>query len=300
MLMIKAFLLISAALQDHRAAVADEQIFPLDMAPNSVDDLYVGCKKNMASLVEKELLNIELNSSPELKMLWQDANKNHKPPEDNLKEIHSIAIYVYTNSRFTVYQDFNNAVRSDKEKYKDKTYSWYSLQFLLTEAIQILKETQNGCKSTYRGTDVTFDTNVLNKQIRFGQFASSSVYLTEAQVFGIKSCFEITTCEGANLSKYSVFSNESEVLIPPYEVFEITEVKTRTPEKDLWCETVYVLKSTGVRSDLNCDWFRRPIKSMRNTSRFSYSQRRVYTRGGPKQTSKRRRPGVSRGTFSLA
>ncbi|RXN12242.1 NAD(P)(+)--arginine ADP-ribosyltransferase 2-like protein [Labeo rohita] len=238
LLMIEALLLISAALQD-RAAVADGKTLPLDMALNSVDDLYVGCKKNMAYRVETELLKNELSNS-DFKEAWQKAEEDHKPPEDNLKEIHSVAIYAYSD--IDLHDIFNKAVRSGKEKYKNKTYSWYSLQFLLTEAIQILKETQNGCKSTYRGTRNTFDQNVLNNQVRFGQFASSSFDQTQAEEFGTKSCFEITTCEGANVTKYSALPIEKEVLIPPYEVFNVTEVKTRNVQEDLWCETVFVLE----------------------------------------------------------
>ncbi|XP_058630137.1 ecto-ADP-ribosyltransferase 5-like, partial [Onychostoma macrolepis] len=168
LLMIEALLLISATLQDHRASATDGQIFPLDMALDSVDDLYVGCKKSMACLVERVLLENELNNSFKFRTVWKDALNNYELPEDELKMFHSVAIYVYTNSRYDLYQDFNNAVRSDQQKYKDKTYTWYTLQFLLTEAIQILKETQNGCKSTYRGTNAEFNKNVLNKQVRFG------------------------------------------------------------------------------------------------------------------------------------
>ncbi|KAI2645538.1 Ecto-ADP-ribosyltransferase 5 [Labeo rohita] len=146
LLMIEALLLISAALQD-RAAVADGKTLPLDMALNSVDDLYVGCKKNMAYRVETELLKNELSNS-DFKEAWQKAEEDHKPPEDNLKEIHS----------------------------------------------------------------------------------------TQAEEFGTKSCFEITTCEGANVTKYSALPIEKEVLIPPYEVFNVTEVKTRNVQEDLWPE----------------------------------------------------------------
>ncbi|KAL1250547.1 hypothetical protein QQF64_018343 [Cirrhinus molitorella] len=56
LLIIETLLLILAALgQDHRAAV-EGQIFPLDMAPNSVDDQYDGCTRKMADLVETEFL----------------------------------------------------------------------------------------------------------------------------------------------------------------------------------------------------------------------------------------------------
>ncbi|XP_051745465.1 ecto-ADP-ribosyltransferase 5-like [Ctenopharyngodon idella] len=266
LLIVEALLLISAALaQDHRTAAAEGQIFPLDMAENSVDDCYVGCKKNMSCLVETELLERELNNSTKFRMVWQDAEKNHEPPADNLTENHSIAIHVYTNSRVDIYQELNDAVYSDKQQYKDSTYTWYSLQFLLTEAIQILKESQNRCKSTYRGTNDEFDKNVLNKQVRFGLFSSSSLEIKPTKPYGNVSCFEIYTCEGADVSKYSTFPEEKEVLIPPYEKFNVIDVKTIIDYKDLWCETVFVLESAGVRSDLNCALLNRPTKSIRKS-----------------------------------
>lgn len=37
------------------------------------------------------------------------------------------------------------------------------------------------------------------------------------------------------------------MLIPPYETFMVTDVKTRGDQKGLWCDTVF-----RKRSDLNC------------------------------------------------
>ncbi|XP_067284794.1 ecto-ADP-ribosyltransferase 5-like [Pseudorasbora parva] len=270
LLIIEALLLISAALgQDHRVGDVG-QIFPLDMAESSVDDLYVGCKNSMGDRVKTELLEKELNELRKFRIVWQDAENNAKIPNDNLTWNHSVAIYVYTNSGFDLYKDFNDAVRTNKHEYQNRNskYTWYSLQFLLTEAIQILKETQNGCKSTYRGTNVEFNKNVLNSEVRFGSFASSSLNRTVAEEFGSTSCFEIRTCEGADVSGYSTFPNEEEVLIPPYEKFKVTDVKTRTDHEDLWCETVYVLESSGVRSDLNCALFKNP-EELSKTSAFN-------------------------------
>ncbi|XP_073705518.1 GPI-linked NAD(P)(+)--arginine ADP-ribosyltransferase 1-like [Garra rufa] len=258
LLIIEALLLISAALgQDHRAAVV-EKIFPLDMALKSVDDLYMDCKKKMANLVETKYLKQEM-SNPEsnFAIAWKLAEKKYKPPEDNLTENHSIAIYVYTDSGLGLYKEFNEADRKDKKRYKNKTYKWYSLHFLLTEAIQILKKTQKNCYSTYRGTNIKFKQNVVRKNIRFGSFTSSSINRDKTHFFGNVSCFEIHTCEGAEVSKYSKLPREKEVLIPPYEKFKVTAVKKKIDQKDLWCETVFTLKSSGKRSDLNCALFKK-------------------------------------------
>ncbi|XP_077058396.1 ecto-ADP-ribosyltransferase 4-like [Siphateles boraxobius] len=255
LLIIEALLLILAALgQDHSAAAAVEgQIYPLDMAPNSVDDQYDGCTMKMADLVKTTYLEKEKSASAEFNKVWQEGEEKAKKAEDNLQQIHSVAIHVYTNKDSKVFSDFTKAIRTDKQKYKDKTFKWFSLYFLLTEAIQILKETQKRCYVTYRGTNIEFD--VQSKEVRLSSFSSSSLDRKVIQGFGNKSCFEIYTCEGANLTKYSKYPDEKEVLIPPYEKFKVIGVKTRTDQPDLWCETVFVLNSTGTRSDMNCALF---------------------------------------------
>ncbi|CAM4334445.1 unnamed protein product [Leuciscus chuanchicus] len=152
LLIIEALLLILAALgQDHRAAAAaaaaaaavEGKIYPLDMALDSVDDQYMGCRDAMAKWVETELLKNDLNNLNILKTAWEKAEKT----------------------------------------------------------VKIQKK------------------------------------------------------------EYSKLPREKEVLIPPYEKFKVTAVMTRSEQKDLWCETVFTLKSSGTRSDLNCALFKKPSKT---------------------------------------
>ncbi|XP_077086689.1 NAD(P)(+)--arginine ADP-ribosyltransferase 2-like, partial [Siphateles boraxobius] len=225
--------------------------YPLDMAPDSVDDQYDGCREKMANLVKTKYLKEEINKSPEFNDTWHDGEINAKNPQDNLEQIHSVAIYVYSNNNSNVFRKFNNAIRSEKQQYKERTFTWYSLHFLVTDAIQILKKKQNKCYTTYRGTTVEFDKNVRNKEVRFGSFTSSSLDRKVANDFGPKSCFEIETCEGANVIKYSKYPDQKEVLIPPYEKFKVIDVKTKGQE-GAWCDTVFKLNSTGKISYLNC------------------------------------------------
>ncbi len=229
-------------LQDRRAA-AGEKTIPLDMAPNSFDDQYEGCRVNMANLVETEYLNKEIS---QFETFWQKGVDYVKELKDNLKRYNLIAIYVYTD--YGVYDNLKNAVYNYKNKYTVKTFPWHSLHFLLTEAIQILKRQ---CHYTYRGTkDVYIYDN--GNDVRFGYFASSSLDKNKAKFFGTRTCFEINTCEGAEITKYSKLPHEREVLIPPYETFKVTKVKNKTSDPDLWCDTVFLLKSTGKNSELNC------------------------------------------------
>ncbi|XP_073800197.1 ecto-ADP-ribosyltransferase 5-like [Danio rerio] len=239
-------------LQNYRVA-AVEEIFPLDMAQNSADDQFDGCRDKMARKVHNYYLNNEKNGNPNFKLAWEVGEKAVRPsPENPLNRTHLIAIYVYTDR--IAYAEFNNAVRSGKPKYENGNFKWYSLYFLLTDAVQILKTSQDNCYDTYRGTNVNInDQNVLNTEVRLGSFVSSSQDRNIAKRFGNKSCFEIRTCKGADIAKYSKLPREKEVLIPPYEIFEVTKVQKKTDQQDLWCETVFTLESQNkTRSDLNC------------------------------------------------
>ncbi|XP_065108670.1 ecto-ADP-ribosyltransferase 4-like [Paramisgurnus dabryanus] len=223
---------------------------PLDMAENSVDDRYDGCAADMNNLVENEnYLNKEIKANIGFKNAWGEGQKKIKEKKDNLTKNHLIAIAVYTGVIGGLYKDFNKDVRTGREKYQNKTFSWYTLYFWLTRAIQTLKQTQNGCISTYRRTSVKFN-SVKNKEIRFGSFASSSLEPDVEEKFGTESCFEIETCYGADVSNYSWYRDQKEVLIPPYETFKVTDI--RKGQKDDWCNTVFVLNSTGIKSNLNC------------------------------------------------
>ncbi|XP_073712781.1 NAD(P)(+)--arginine ADP-ribosyltransferase 2-like [Misgurnus anguillicaudatus] len=244
-----------------------EEIIPLDMAPDSVDDRYDGCRKEMKNLVSEKYLNKETCSDISEFGEAYIYSTGDIPGPHKLKMHHLIAIYVYTGH--VLFERFNHDVRTGRQKYKDKTYKWYSQHFLLTEAIQILKKTQKGCKLTYSGTKLTVNENVLNREIRFGSFVSTSRTSNVAMKFGSESCFEIKTCEGADVSKFSPLPNEKEVLIPPYETFKVTDIKKRG-QKGAWCKTVFVLKSTGIKSNLNCAVASVETKKYHNVTNLKY------------------------------
>ncbi|XP_071779417.2 ecto-ADP-ribosyltransferase 5-like [Centroberyx gerrardi] len=238
----------------------------LDMAPNSVDDMYTGCKDKMETRVKKEYLENEKNKDRNFTQAWGEAEKYYnkkwkkrgKRPSTALGKQRVMAIYVYTLDKPKVYLEFNNAVRTQKSKYKT-TFRYHTLHFFLTDAVQTLnarKPEAERCLTGYRRVNSYFGKeNVLNKEIRFGSFTSSSMgWYPSAGRFGDKSCFEIVTCSGADVSLYSKLGeSEREVLIPPYEVFKVTKVRKRSEEKSLPCEVVYKVKSTGkTLSNLNC------------------------------------------------
>uniref|UniRef100_A0A8C4HC15 NAD(P)(+)--arginine ADP-ribosyltransferase n=2 Tax=Dicentrarchus labrax TaxID=13489 RepID=A0A8C4HC15_DICLA len=220
----------------------------LDMAVNSVDDMNFGCTETMMDKVTKEYFQKE-------RAAWQMDTDVNRCIEKNSKakaltRYHIEAICAYTSDR--VYKSFNEEVRTKRGDY-GSSFQFHSLHFLLTSAIQISNNNYY-CQTVYRRTRVEF-TGEVNQIIRFGQFASSSLK-TNLVNFGKKTCFKIETCSGAFLGNYSVFSHEAEVLIPPYEMFNITEKITDQSEVKMQgledCEVVYVLKSVGGKSNLNC------------------------------------------------
>lgn len=229
-------------------------VLQLDMAPDSVDDMYSWCKEDMKTKVEEEYLQKELNENAHFKNGWEAAEEKHKTTfaRDKTGKEQIMAMYLYTVGP----GNFNNAVRSQKSEYKT-TFGYHALHFYLTDALQILRE-PNRCLTGYRGVDRSFSQDVVNQQIRFGSFTSSTLHgYKRAKTFGEKSCFKIETCFGADISLYSKFGDaEGEVLIPPYEIFKVTAVKKRSEHPNLECEVVYEVKSTKrTRSTLDCALF---------------------------------------------
>uniref|UniRef100_UPI0037E72BD4 NAD(P)(+)--arginine ADP-ribosyltransferase 1-like n=1 Tax=Semicossyphus pulcher TaxID=241346 RepID=UPI0037E72BD4 len=242
---------------------------PLDLAPNAVDDMYAGCKDKMEYRVKKEYLANERNKDTNFTLAWGEAEKYYnkkwkrhkgKRPSTSLGKEQIMAIYVYSLDKPKVYLDFNNAVRTGKSEYKT-TFRYHTQHFFLTDALQTLnarKAVAERCLTGYRRVNSYFSQDVLNKVVRFGSFTSSSMGLYPGSGrFGDKSCFEIVTCFGADVSLYSKLGElEREALIPPYEVFKVTRIERRSEQKGLPCEVVYRLKSTGkTLSNLNCALF---------------------------------------------
>uniref|UniRef100_A0A8B9RHW0 NAD(P)(+)--arginine ADP-ribosyltransferase n=1 Tax=Astyanax mexicanus TaxID=7994 RepID=A0A8B9RHW0_ASTMX len=237
-------LLIAATLWQIFSVLAKE--FPLDMAENSVDDSYEGCRDAMEKLVLSKYTEQERKNTLGFENAWKNAL--NKCSKDNTFKNQCAAIYLYTGNpeinKNCSYKEFNAATRNGKAAYKSNSFQFYTLFFYLTDAVQQLKQKQKQCLTTYRRTNDTFPTNVLNKNIRFGSFTSTSLKEPPSR-FGKKSFY---TCYGADIEQYSAFPDKREVLIPPYEIFHVTAI-----EQNTWCKVVYTLKSDGMMSSLNCE-----------------------------------------------
>ncbi|XP_027013166.2 T-cell ecto-ADP-ribosyltransferase 2-like [Tachysurus fulvidraco] len=215
----------------------------LDMAPDSVDDQFIDCAEKNDKLINK-VLKKELNKDRDFKNIW----KKYPNITDNITRI----IKVYTDP-WGFHSKFNAAVSSGKKYYTKKFY-YKAFYFLLTRAVQKYKE--QSCVDVFRRTNVSFERPKINDVMRFGRFASTSGNKTMHKIFGNKSCFEINTCFGANITKLSATPKEEEVLVPPYEMFTITKITDK--QNHMNCEVLYTLKSVGTFSCMNCE----PLKKL--------------------------------------
>ncbi|KAL1023662.1 hypothetical protein UPYG_G00044250, partial [Umbra pygmaea] len=97
---------------------------PLDMVPDSVDDMYEGCNERMNEKV-KEYLKNELNMDNNFKEAWNkpvSPEKLNLGEQDSLTEDHLKAIYTYTNNVHVVFKEFNTAVRTKGNDYKTSSF----------------------------------------------------------------------------------------------------------------------------------------------------------------------------------
>ncbi|XP_058262993.1 ecto-ADP-ribosyltransferase 5-like [Hemibagrus wyckioides] len=220
-----------------------EKDMKLDMALDSVDDQYIGCENEMYNLVKSKILKEELGKRKLFKKVWNDYSNS----TDDFERIIKVYTAESRNKKGPLYKKLNEAVGSGRKNYRTK-FKYKAFHFLLTRALQIYKVPT--CAEVFRRTNVSFERKVSNQEMRFDRFASTSE-INNMNSFGNISCFKIETCYGANISNFSVYQGEKEVLIPPYEKFKITNI-TGSPN-EMNCRVLYTLKSAGTCSNMNCE-----------------------------------------------
>ncbi|XP_030055715.1 ecto-ADP-ribosyltransferase 5 isoform X2 [Microcaecilia unicolor] len=229
----------------------------LDMVPLSFDDQYNGCEEEMANkIMATRLLQTELDANDDLKQAWEKAKRKWEERKGTLPELpagfkdeYGIALLVYTGS---FYSKFNQEVRFVGYSAQDYMEHFHlkSLHFYVTRAVQILKNNcYSGCRTVYRGVKGIHFLPALGigSKVRLGQFSSSSLKKDVANFFGNDTFFTITTCLGPCISGYAYLSTEEEVLVPTYEIFNVTAFNSTAH--------TFVLNSTGrTCSNYNCTY----------------------------------------------
>ncbi|NWU10317.1 NRT2 ribosyltransferase, partial [Cephalopterus ornatus] len=221
----------------------------LDMAPDSFDDQYQGCRSEMLKALPK-LNSTEFSSNSVYATAWAKAAASWNKPLGSLQRWEqAIALRAYSMNT-ELYKEFNAAVRTAgraRQEYLDK-FTFKVVHFLLTEALDDLWDAQTHprCLHVYRGVRGIRFTAKPGDIVRFGQFTSTSLNQTVAKRFGTDTFFELHTCHGAAIWDFSFYPRQQEVLVPPFETFNVTSV-TRQGDK------IHIqLRPHGMHSNYNC------------------------------------------------
>ncbi|NWT99099.1 NRT2 ribosyltransferase, partial [Urocynchramus pylzowi] len=231
-------------------------VVPLDMAQDSFDDQYAGCRHAMTEVLPA-LNRFEFQQNPLFARVWVRAAAEwwrRGPPVTPLSPAQAVALMTYTMK--DVYKEFNDAVRvagRSRREYRDN-FHFKTLHFLLTDALATLRDARGPrCHHVFRGVrGVRFEAR-RGDTVRFGRFTSTSLHKQIAQQFGTDTMFQVQTCQGVDIREFSSNPSEEEVLIPPFETFEVTNV---TQEGD---RALIQLCSSGTFSRYSCEWLRRDI-----------------------------------------
>ncbi|XP_072131650.1 ecto-ADP-ribosyltransferase 5-like isoform X2 [Mobula birostris] len=178
-----------------------------------------------------DYLKEERKRNPTLNEVWDCAVKGmgDKPPPDGLRREHLLVVYAYTDSKCNqFYREFNNAVRmyGTSDSVYAGNFPFKSVHYLLSVALDRLREIAGSAPGRiYRGMAKQI-LRPKNNKMRFGYFASSSLNKSIAMKYAGKTLFEIKSQFGVAIYKHSRIPEEMEVLIPPFEVFNVTSVST--------------------------------------------------------------------------
>ncbi|NXF41170.1 NARE ribosyltransferase, partial [Nyctibius bracteatus] len=202
----------------------------LDMAPTSFDDQYRGCSRVMEQELE-ELNRTEFTNNSVYAQAWTLAaaewrsRRGRVPQLPALQPEQAVALLAYT-LHGPLHGAFNAAVREagrSRGHYLG-SFSFKALHFLLSEALRALRDARPRCHRVYRGVRGIRFTARHGQAVRFGHFTSASLRNESTLPFGRDTFFSLETCYGVPIRDFSFYPEEDEVLIPPFESFEVTHV----------------------------------------------------------------------------
>ncbi|XP_059538262.1 ecto-ADP-ribosyltransferase 4 isoform X1 [Myotis daubentonii] len=242
-------LLLFAGLQRPTAAIK----INFDLAPDSFDDQYQGCSQQvMKELSQGDYVAKEVEAQTNYYKIWNNAHltwlNRPKALPKNMTITHAVAILVYTLNNH-VRSEFTRAMASAARspwQYKHSFHFKY-LHYYLTSAIQLLRKgiavkNDSLCYQVHHEADFYLKAYI-GATLRFGQFLPTSLLRKEAQQSGNQTLFTILTCLGAPVQDFSL---REEVLVPPYELFEVVNMSYHP--RGNWLQ----LRSTGNLSTYNC------------------------------------------------
>ncbi|KAM9658971.1 LOW QUALITY PROTEIN: T-cell ecto-ADP-ribosyltransferase 1-like [Trichechus inunguis] len=233
----------------------------LDLANNMFNDEYEGCTEEMEGK-SPQLLKEELEANQYLKTEREKAEQRWKQIKNNklLKQFNDFrrtAIVAYPGNVAT---EFNRAVREFHQN--PHNFQFKAFHYYLTRALQLLNSGK--CYTVYRGCKTTFYYSGRGN-VPFGQFTSSSLSnsIAISLPFFNGTLFVIRTCLGVNITAFSYYPNENEVLIPGYEVYQKVIVET---DNKFWLED-----PKRSKSNFNCFYYSSTKNPSEQDSNFNSS-----------------------------
>ncbi|KAG8429907.1 hypothetical protein GDO86_018879, partial [Hymenochirus boettgeri] len=228
----------------------------LSKDPAIFDDQYHGCEDEMETIITDGLLDKELEINPHFKSAWEEATSKWKYDIKakvqltlpyGFKDEYGIAIVAYTGSIHSELTKAARAVGTSRSNYMNN-FHFKSFHYYLTMALRKLMTVCSNRK-VYRGVKkVHFMPPKKGDKLRFGQFTSTSYNKRVARNFGTASFFEIRTCYGVPIQRFSQYPYEEEVLLMGNEIF--------TVRKYNWRSHTFLLESArDIDSFFKCAYF---------------------------------------------
>ncbi|XP_040042203.2 ecto-ADP-ribosyltransferase 3 [Gasterosteus aculeatus] len=199
----------------------------LDMAPDAVDFVYDGCRKEATEkFIHSGLLEQELKNNVPFKHSWGTTCSNQIP--GGTKE-HTAALSAYADGSESFTNEFDNEVETlgvNVSTYEDR-FQFKSLHFLLMDSMFLLRTKK--CKPLYFVKEKEY-TAQKGSKVRFGKFVkvdSSYSMLRKNDDLEGMVLFNITSCFFVNLGKNICSKDNSMSLISPAEVFTVEAVNEK-------------------------------------------------------------------------
>ncbi|XP_043539005.1 ecto-ADP-ribosyltransferase 5-like isoform X1 [Chiloscyllium plagiosum] len=229
-----------------------DNVVQLNMAHDSA--AYIFTQNPEADQAASDYIRQEWAHRTDLLEIWDQADmrvEQHSKVPLGLRKEHIMAIYAYTQES-ALYKEFNAATRqygTNDTIYQQK-FHFKCFHYLLSVALDKLKRKPH---KTFRGVHIELEASK-GDSIRLGQFTSTSLDRSVAMGFMARdshrnTLLEIDTKLGVPISRFAVTRSEYEVLIPPFEVFEvIDELNLGVNEENSWVIIQLIAKGCqGIR-----------------------------------------------------
>uniref|UniRef100_A0A8C6HMC1 NAD(P)(+)--arginine ADP-ribosyltransferase n=1 Tax=Mus spicilegus TaxID=10103 RepID=A0A8C6HMC1_MUSSI len=209
----------------------------LDMAENAFDDEYLKCKSRMESKYIPQMKREEWANDALLRTVWDNAEIQWEARKAqlflprNFKDTYGIALTAYVTEaqeQTPFYHTFSSAVKMAGLSRRRYIYNFpfKAFHFYLVRALQLLRRP---CEKSYKtvvystSPDISFTFGEQN-QARLGNFTLA--FSAKPETADNQPVLTIQTCFGVAVGKFLNKEDDSVVLIPLSEVFQVSRKGT--------------------------------------------------------------------------